>query len=111
MGSLATEYCKSKGVDISKIAQVFTLSEERIATTLVSSTDLTRLQTNIDVACHNVNLSKEEQAAMTHVRDKIFSPAGDQSWEGVEIGAYWSTVGKRLMTERLYPPSKCLRTS
>jgi len=40
----AVAYCKSKGVDISKLALHFTLREESIATTLISSTSLTRMQ-------------------------------------------------------------------
>ena len=98
----AIEHCKSKGVDISKIAQAFTLAEARIATTLVSTTNLGRLQNNIDAAGRDAKLSDEEQAALAHVRDNIFGPAGDQTWEGAEIESYWTTVGKRLMTERLY---------
>ena len=34
--------------------------------------------------------------------DAIFAPKGTQSWEGVELAAYWETVGKLLMTQRLY---------
>lgn len=40
----AVAYCKSEGVDISKLALHFTLREEKIATTLISSTSLTRMQ-------------------------------------------------------------------
>ena len=47
-------------------------------------------------------LSREEQQALTHLREKIFAPAGEQTWENVEIGAYWETVGKRLLTQQLY---------
>ena len=43
-----------------------------------------------------------KEAAMGHVRDVIFAPKGTQSWEGVELAAYWETVGKLLMTQRLY---------
>ncbi len=39
---------------------------------------------------------------MAALRKDIFVPRGDMTWEGVEIRAYWETVGKRLMTERLY---------
>jgi len=39
---------------------------------------------------------------MAALRKDIFLPRGDMTWEGVEIGAYWETVGKKLMTERLY---------
>ena len=39
---------------------------------------------------------------MAELRSSVFVPRGDLTWEGVEIGAYWVTVGKRLMTERFY---------
>ena len=101
----AVKHCKSQGVDISKIAQAFTLAEERISTTLVSTTNVVRLRKNIDAASRSAALDEVEAAALAHVRERIFQPAGDQSWEGVELATYWATVGARLMTERLYQPA------
>ena len=37
---------------------------------------------------------------------EVFGPAGQQSWEGVELAAYWQGVGKTLMTEHLYKRPK-----
>ena len=45
----ATDYCNSLDVDISKLAMHFTLNEEQIATTLVSTSNVGRLSSNIDV--------------------------------------------------------------
>lgn len=106
----ANEHCKSVGVDISKIALAFTLAEESIATTLVSTTSLARLQANIDAARVGSELRAEERAATTHVRERIFGPHGDLSWEGAELAAYWPTVGKRLLVEQQYS-SKRARTA
>jgi len=39
---------------------------------------------------------------LAHIYEKLFMPAGTQSWEGNEIAAYWQTVGKALITQRLY---------
>ena len=47
-------------------------------------------------------LSARRAQVMAALRKDIFVPRGDMTWEGVEIGAYWETVGKKLMTERLY---------
>ena len=55
-----------------------------------------------NIAACSETLSREEQQALTHLREKIFAPAGEQTWENVEIGAYWETVGKRLLTQQLY---------
>lgn len=96
----ANKYCTAAGVDISRIALAFTLAEETIATTLVSTTSLVRLQTNIDAARTDFALSAEEQAAMKHVRECIFQT--DHSWEGAELAAYWPAVGKRLLFESQY---------
>lgn len=96
----AVKYCKEAGVDISKLALHFTLSNTAIGSTLISSTSASRMASNI-AACSET-LSREEQQALTHLREKIFAPAGEQTWENVEIGAYWETVGKRLLTQQLY---------
>jgi len=104
----ANEYCRSKGVNISKIALAFTLAEETIATTLVSTTNAKRLLANIEIARVGHALSAEELAAMEHMRDHIF--VKDHSWEGVELAAYWPAVGKRLVTEKQYS-NKRARTS
>jgi len=100
----AAAYCKSKGVDISKLALHFTLREESIATTLISSTSTTRMQSNLDAV--RQTLSRAEEAALTHLCKNVFRPAGTQSWEGVEIATYWATVGKRLLQERVYTDDK-----
>ena len=73
----AVKHCKSQGVDISKIAQAFTLAEERISTTLVSTTNVVRLRKNIDAASRSAALDEVEAAALAHVRERIFQPAGD----------------------------------
>ena len=51
-------------------------------------------------------LDAKEEAALKHLQEEFFGPAGQQSWEGVELAAYWEGVGKRLMTERLYSKPK-----
>lgn len=51
-------------------------------------------------------LSHKEEVVLAHLQEKIFGPAGTQSWEGVEIAAYWQTVGKVLITERIYTPAR-----
>jgi len=100
----AVAYCKAQGVDISKLALHFTLREESISTTLISSTSCSRMQSNIDAV--RQTLSETEEAALAHLVKNVFGPAGTQSWEGVEIATYWATVGKRLLSERIYTKDK-----
>jgi len=101
----AVSYCKAQGVDISKLALHFTLRNESIASTLISSTSTARMLGNLRAAQDEV-LSHKEEVVLAHLQEKIFGPAGTQSWEGVEIAAYWQTVGKVLITERIYTPAR-----
>jgi len=97
----AAAYCKEQGVDISKLALHYCLREEKIGTTLISSTSIKRMRDNLD-ACTGATLDAKEEAVLKHLQTEFFGPAGQQSWEGVELAAYWNGVGKMLMTERLY---------
>lgn len=102
----AVAYCKAAGVDISKLALHFTLRNANIGSTLISSTNAARMASNV-AACSE-KLSAKEEETLTHLREKIFKPAGEQTWENVEIGTYWDTVGKRLLTQHLYKKQKVM---
>ena len=96
----AAAYCREEGVDLAKLALHYCLREERIATTLISSTSVARMRQNLDAV--GATLSPKEEAALTHLLEHVFGPAGQQSWEGVELGHYWEGIGKKLLTERIY---------
>jgi len=96
----AAALCKEEGVDLAKLALHFCLREGRISTTLISSTSLTRMRSNLDAV--QEALSPKEETVLARLQSEIFGPAGQQSWEGVELASYWQGVGKTMMTERLY---------
>ena len=96
----AAAYCTEQSVDFAKLALHYCLREERIGTTLISSTSVARMRSNLDAV--GATLSAKEEAALKHLLDTFFGPAGQQSWEGVELGHYWNGIGKKLMTERIY---------
>lgn len=96
----AVALCREEGADLAKLALHFCLREERIATTLISSTSLARMRSNLDAV--QQSLSDKEEATLARLQSEVFGPAGQQSWEGVELAAYWQVVGKAMMTERLY---------
>lgn len=96
----AAALCREEGADLAKLALHFCLREERIATTLISSTSLARMRSNLDAV--QQSLSDKEEATLARLQSEVFGPAGQQSWEGVELAAYWQVVGKAMMTERLY---------
>jgi len=100
----AVRYCKAQGVDISKIAVQFSLQNKEIATTLISTANYGRMLKNLEAV--TVVLTQKERDCMNYIRSNIFRVAGNQSWEGVEVGAYWKLVGPQLMYDRLYAPSK-----
>lgn len=100
----AAALCREEGVDLAKLALHFCLREERVATTLISSTSLTRMRSNLDAV--QQSLSDKEEATLARLQSEVFGPAGQQSWEGVELAAYWQVVGKTMMAERLYNKPK-----
>ena len=96
----ASGYCAASGVDYARLALHFTTSEPRLATTLCSCTTEEELAANLSNVLDP--LSAKEEQALAHIRERIFVPAGQQTWHGVEPTAYWLTVGKALIEERIY---------
>lgn len=96
----AAKYCMQENVDICKLALHFSMSHERLPSTLISCTSLQELAANVRAATEP--LSAHEQQVLAYLVDKIFKPAGPQTWHGVELQAYWTSVGKALLTQRLY---------
>ncbi|KAK2570302.1 L-galactose dehydrogenase [Acropora cervicornis] len=84
------EYFKEQGVDISKVALHFTLEMEDIPTTLVSTASIQNLQKNIDAV--NAKLTDKEGNCLQFIRNNIFKPSGNLSWEGVEVAKYWQKM-------------------
>ena len=58
------------------------------------------MKSNLDAVTET--LSAKEEEVLKHLQTAFFGPAGQQSWEGVELAAYWQGVGKLLITERIY---------
>lgn len=86
----SVDYCQEQGVDISKLALHFTLGFEEIPTTLVSTASIQNLQKNIDAVSQE--LSEAESRCLQYIRDNIFKPSGNLSWEGVEVSKYWQKI-------------------
>lgn len=82
----AAAYCRSKGVDISRLAMEFTLSQADIPTTLVSTASLKNLMKNIDSV--HTPLSQEEKTVQKEVMEKFMKPLNNKNWEGVEVEEY-----------------------
>ncbi|KAK7499394.1 hypothetical protein BaRGS_00009369 [Batillaria attramentaria] len=82
----AAKFCQSRGVDISRLAMEFTLSQADIPTTLVSTASLKNLNKNIESVYKP--LTAEEKAVQQEVMDRFMKPLNNKNWEGVEVGEH-----------------------
>ncbi|XP_059146691.1 uncharacterized protein LOC131934638 isoform X2 [Physella acuta] len=92
----AATYCQDQGVDITKLAIKFTLEQEGIPTTLLSTASLTELQKNLVTV--STPLTDKEQQVLNDVIEKFMAPLNNANWEGVEVAEYWKQL-KRLKNE------------
>ncbi|XP_062510164.1 uncharacterized protein LOC134186264 [Corticium candelabrum] len=88
----AADYCQMQNVDISKLATHFTLSNDNIPTTLVSTASLANLTKNLQAVSES--LSEHEQQVSAHIMKHYFHPLGNKTWEGVEVQKYWQEMKK-----------------
>ena len=98
----AADYCRQQGdVDIARLALRFTLSEPRIATTLVSTASVAELNQNVQ-AMHTP-LNPKEEKVLRYIQQHFFATLkGRESWEGVEVNAYLQAVGARHILTKVY---------
>lgn len=97
----ACDYCTAKGVDLSKLALHFSLSQPGIPTTLVSTASVTRIQGNIEAVHELGNLSELEQATMEEVLEKFFRPLDNATWEDIEPNEYAELIKKAKAGEKV----------
>ncbi|XP_046550895.1 L-galactose dehydrogenase-like [Haliotis rubra] len=86
----AAAYCKERGVDISRLAMDFTLSQPQYHSTLVSTASLQNLQKNIDSVY--TPLSDLEKKTQQEVMEKFMKPLNNKNWEGVEVAEYRASL-------------------
>lgn len=88
----------AKGVDIAHIALHFALfSNPAIATIMVSTASLARLEHDLAIVRGEHPLSPLEQQVLEELRRDFFSgpeAAACATWEGREVAEYWIKVGK-----------------
>lgn len=100
----ANAYCLENGCDISKLAMFFTLANQDIPTTLVTSANPGRMASNI--ATVHETPSENEAAVLEHILREFFPWRGEYAkatWVGVEPTMYWTKVGQELECLRRYP--------
>ena len=94
----AVAYCEERGVDVSRLALKFAL-RGRAATTLVSVTDAGLMRANVRTATEEA-LGAQEEGALEGMVREIFGPAGNLSWEGVELEVFWKTLSKEVVMQK-----------
>jgi aryl-alcohol dehydrogenase-like predicted oxidoreductase len=98
----AAEYCAQAGYDYSRLAVDFALREERIPTTLVSTTSLDILRRNLDTAyALREPLSSQDRRSQLELREQFFKPLARPSWEGVEVALYHDLIKRVDAGERV----------
>jgi len=88
----AALYCDHHGVDLSKLALHWSLSQEGIASTLISVASLESLEWNLEVA--SAALTEEEEKALKEIQETIFKPlkSSDRNWLKIEVVRYWTSL-------------------
>lgn len=88
----AASFCQERGVDISRLALKFTVSQPGVATTLVSTASLANMQKNL--ASMATPLTLNEQKVLDDVMEKYMKPLKNQHWEGIEVSRYRTQIGE-----------------
>jgi len=97
----ATKHATNRGMDISRLALKFSLENEDIPTTLISTASLKRLVDNFKTVYDE--LSEEENEESAYLMNTVFAQLkGKELWEDIEIEKYWKKIGKLTMISSLY---------
>ncbi|XP_022086056.1 uncharacterized protein LOC110976781 isoform X2 [Acanthaster planci] len=82
----AALYCQSLGVDISKLAMHYTLSQNATDLTLVGMDTEEIVRSNLEIALGT--LTELEKETLDHILKRFFEPLKNKSWEGIEVKNY-----------------------
>ncbi|EDV27198.1 uncharacterized protein TRIADDRAFT_22637, partial [Trichoplax adhaerens] len=82
----AVNYCNKIGVDICKLAVRSCIDCKRLATTVISSTNIDILKSNLTTA--HEPLTQAELRALKYIKNKYFQDLKSNDWEGFEVAKY-----------------------
>jgi len=82
----ASDYCKTEGVDISKLGSDYSFKFEGVDTTLIGTASYKNLDSNLNVYTNGLNV-KEFNVRET-IMSKFFNPIVVKDWEGLELQKY-----------------------
>lgn len=86
----AAAFCQDAGVNFTKLALHYNLTQQGPDTHLISCTNLKDLRDNIDV-CNN-GLNAHEEEVLNDVQHKFFASLKTRNWEGIELNKYRSKL-------------------
>ncbi|RUS76704.1 hypothetical protein EGW08_015531 [Elysia chlorotica] len=96
----AAAYCQERDVDISRLGLRFSLEEEEIPTTLVSTASRVNLLKNLQSVY--TPLDDKEKQVLKEVMTKYMEPLNNAHWEGVEVADYWQKIKSLQETSTPY---------
>lgn len=88
----AALHCNEAGANITKLSLLWTLKQEALPTTLISTASLDNLTMNLDALSET--LSEKEEKLLEEVDSKFFAPlkSSERNWLRFEVVRYWSNM-------------------
>jgi len=86
----AAELCKEEDQDITDLAILWTLDQENIPTTLISTASRVNLDKNLDLA--RSCFSEEQRRMVARLEREVFRYMTNVHWECLEVARYWQQM-------------------
>jgi len=88
----AALHCNHAGSNITKLALLWTLKQEGLPTTLISTASLDNLNMNLDAISET--LTEKEEKLLEEVDEKFFKPlkSSERNWVRFEVVRYWTNM-------------------
>jgi len=88
----AALHCQNEGANITKLALLWTLRQEGLPTTLVSTSSMENLRMNLDAL--SATLSEREEQILAEIDKTYFKPlkGAERNWLRFEVVRYWTNM-------------------
>ncbi|RNA06535.1 L-galactose dehydrogenase-like [Brachionus plicatilis] len=86
----ASDYCKSKGVSLSKLAIHFSATNKNCDITIVSMSNVKLVEENVQALD---DLNENEKNVLNHLKEKIFGPLNYKGYGDAEVISYKNKMG------------------
>mmetsp|Transcript_22496 Transcript_22496/g.40396 ORF Transcript_22496/g.40396 Transcript_22496/m.40396 type:complete len:381 (-) Transcript_22496:71-1213(-) len=96
----AVALCAENNVSLPKLAVNFSLREPRIPSTLVGAENVEMMKVNLHAATNLDDLSEVEERTLTQLREEIFAPLEQPTWEDMEVTQYKEMLEHAIATNQ-----------